>query len=139
MGISSPPIKTDRNKGVKESKSFIADALQAKLRQVVLTDDGKQMTVGQLMAERLTNIAVYAESNTDAIAAQKLIYERVLGKAAVMKEEEKRVMPKVVFTLSEDGLDKVNKSAEQIIKEAEIEDDGEGLIVAEIDGRTFVG
>ena len=138
--IVPAPMKAEKTqKPTQTSKSFLADALQAKLKQLVYTDDGRQISVAQMMAERLTNIAMYAESNADSVSASKLIYERVLGKAAVMKEEDTRTIPKVVFTLSEDGLDKVNKSAEQIIKEAEIDDNGEALIVAEVEGRTFVG
>lgn len=139
--IIAPPDKAEKTKQpTKTSKSFLADALQAKLKQLTWTEDGRQIPVAQLMAERLCNIATSAESNTDAIQAQKLIYERVLGKAAVMKEEDTRSIPKVVFTLTEDTLDKVNKSPEQLIKDAEIEDeDGSGLIVAQVDGRTFVG
>lgn len=129
-----------KEKEVKANKAFLGEALEAKMRQMHYADDGRQMTIAQLMAERLANIAVYAESNTDAIAASKLIYERVMGKAAVMKQEETRQMPKVIFSLTEDGLEKVNRSAAEIIQRAEIEDeDGEGLVVAEIDGRTFVG
>lgn len=137
--IAPPSVSGKRQKSTSTSKSYLADALQAKLKQLVYTEDGRQIPVAQLMAERLCNIATAAESNADAIQAQKLIYERVLGKAAVQKEEDTRAIPKVVFTLTEDGLDKVNKSAEQIIKESEVEDDGDGLIVAEVEGRTFVG
>lgn len=138
--IIAPPDKAEKTKQpAKTSKSFLADALQAKLKQLTWTEDGRQIPVAQLMAERLCNIATSAESNADAIQAQKLIYERVLGKAAVMKEEDTRSIPKVVFTLSEDTLDKVNQSPEQLVKDAEIEDDGSGLIIANIDGRVFAG
>lgn len=141
MAIKEPPAKFgNKEKEVKANKSFLGDALEAKMRQMHYADDGRQLTVAQMIAERLANIAVYAESNTDAVAASKLIYDRVLGRAAVAKQEETRQMPKVVFSLTEEGLEKVNRSAAEIIQEAEIEDeDGEGLVVAEIDGRTFVG
>lgn len=139
--IIAPPVKSgNKTRELKENKSFLADALSSKLRELTYSDDGRQMTVAQAMAERLTNIAVYAESNTDVVAAQKLIYERVMGKAAVAKVDETKPMPKVVFTLTEEGLDKVNESRDKtLIDVSEVEDDGSGLIIAEMDGKTYVG
>ena len=140
MGNVAPPIKVgDKNKQVKVSKSFLSDALQSKTRQLVNGESGV-ITAAQAMAERLVNIAIYAESNTDAIAAQKLIYDRLQGKAAVIKEDDTKPMPKVVFELTQEGLDKVNESRDaKLIEIADVEDDGEGLIIAEMDGTHYVG
>lgn len=139
--VIAPPIKSgNKNRDVKENKGFLTDALVSKSREIVFTDDGRQITAAQAMAERLMNIAIYAESNADAISAQKLIYERTVGKAAVVKVEENKPMPKVIFSLTEEGLEKVNDSrTKQIIDVSEAEDDGSGLIVAEIDGKAYVG
>lgn len=139
--IIAPPIKSgDKIREVKKSKTVLSEALSSKMNELIYTDDGRQITVAQAMAERLTNIALMAESNTDAIAAQKLIFERVQGKAAVVKVDETKPMPKVVFSLTEDGLGKVNDSrTKSIIDASEVEDDGSGIIVAEIDGKSYVG
>lgn len=139
MVISAPPTSGRRDREVKASKTFLSDALSSASRKLVSTEYG-QMTAAQAMAERLMNIAIYAENNTDAIAAQKLIYDRLQGKAAVIKQDESKPMPKVVFSLSEEGLEKVNNSRDsQILEIADVEDDGSGLLIAEIDGKAYVG
>lgn len=134
--IIAPVSKTTGKTG----KSFLSDALQAKTKELVNGESG-MMSAAQAMAERLVNIAIYAESNADAISAQKLIYDRLQGKAAVIKDDETKPMPKVVFSLTQDGLDKVNESRDKkILDIAEAEDDGSGLIIAETDdGKIFVG
>lgn len=141
MAIKAPPMNTGKQaRDVKPNKSFLSEALSAKTRELVQTEDGRYITVGQMMAERLANIAMFASSNTDAIAAQKLIYERLQGKAAVAKDEDVKPMPKVVFTLTSDGLDKVNEAKDKtIIEAADVEDNGEAPIIAEIDGKFYVG
>ena len=137
--ITPPPTSGDIKTGVKVNKTLLSDALQAKTKQLINGENGL-ITVAQAMAERLVNIAVFAESNTDAIAAQKLIYDRLQGKAVAVKDDETKPMPKVVFSLTQDGLDKVNESRDKEIKEfADIEDDGSGLVIAEMDNKIFVG
>lgn len=90
MSTIAPPTKSgNTNRPVKVSKNFLSDALQSKTRQLVNGEAGV-VTAAQAMAERLVNIAIYAESNQDAIAAQKLIYDRLQGKAAVIKEDDTR-------------------------------------------------
>lgn len=139
MGIVAPPTKSgDKNKEVKVNKSFLSDALRSRMRQLTNGENGV-VTVAQAMADRLIQIATYAESNTDAVAAQKLIYERVEGKAAVIKADESKPMPRVVFSLTQDDLDKVNDAASAVIEDLENENDGEGLIIATMDNKTFVG
>lgn len=139
--IIAPPIKSsDKNRPIKNSKTLLTDALVSKTQEYVTTETGDQITVAQAIANRLSAIAMFAESNTDAISAAKLIYDRVQGKASVAKSEDIKPMPKVIFALTEEGLGKVNDARDaQIIETAEIEDDGSGLLVAEMDGKTFVG
>ena len=143
MGIIAPPSQGElgktKQREAKLSKSFLSDALASKTRQLVDTEFGA-ITAAQAMAERLVNIAIYAESNADAISAQKLIYDRLQGKAAVVKDDETRPMPKVVFSLTQEGLDKVNDSrSSNILDIADVEDDGSGLVQIEIDNKTYVG
>jgi hypothetical protein len=140
--IKEPPKHIVKNKknsiSAIPSKTELTDALVAKTRELVTTEDGRVITVAQLMAERLVNIATMAACNADAISAQKVIYERLVGKAAVVKTDETKPMPKVVFALSEDELDDVN-AATKIAEIAEVEDDGSGLVIATIDGKVYAG
>lgn len=135
MSIIAPP-STGKDRPVKSDKQFALNVLSAKMRELVNTEDGRQMTVAQAMAERLANIAMFAESNTDAIAASKLIYERVYGKAAVMKTEEVKPMPKVVFALNDMTLKEVNDS---VNKPSTVEENDEvGILVETDDGQEMI-
>lgn len=134
MAIIAPPsVGTD--KPVKNDKNYALNVLSSKMREIVCTEDGRQMTVAQAMAERLANIAMFSESNTDAIAAQKLIYERVYGKAAVMKTDEAKPMPKVVFALNDMSLKDVNESVNKQLPE---ENDSVGFLVETDDGQEII-
>ena len=135
MAIIAPP-STGKDKPVKNDKQFALSVLSAKMRELVSTEDGRQMTVAQAMAERLTNIAMFAESNSDSIMAQKLIYERLYGKAAVMKTEEVKPMPKVVFALNDMTLREVDNS---VNKNLPPEDNDEvGILVETDDGKEMI-
>lgn len=135
MAIIAPP-STGKDKPVKNDKQFALSVLSAKMRELVSTEDGRQMTVAQAMAERLTNIAMFAESNSDSIMAQKLIYERLYGKAAVMKTEEVKPMPKVVFALNDMTLREVDSS---VNKSLPPEDNDEvGILVETDDGKEMI-
>lgn len=111
MGIIAPPTMAKEKKQTKVDNNFLKNALTSKMREVLSTEDGRQMNIAQALADRLVNIALFAESNTDAIAASKLIFERVHGKAAVEKVDETREMPKVIFALQETGIEKINQAA----------------------------
>ena len=137
MNVLVPPNKVNHKDVGTAKKTALADSLASKMRETVITDDGRCLTVAQAMTERLANIAMFAESNTDAIAAQKLIYERLYGKAAVQKDEDVKPMPKVIFNLNSDGMQKVQDS---VNKKLEIENpDNEPLVEIEIDGKEYVG
>lgn len=139
MSIIAPPATAGEVKKTSNLKTYLTDALQSKTQALVKGENGL-VTAAQAMAERLVNIAIYAEANSDAISAQKLIYDRLQGKASVVKEDETKPMPKVVFSLTQDGLDKVNDSrTKKILDIADVEDDGSGLVIAEIDNKTYVG
>nr|DAF75576.1 MAG TPA: hypothetical protein [Caudoviricetes sp.] len=135
MAIIAPP-STGKDKPVTVDKKFLLRVLSAKMRELVSTEDGRQMTVAQAMAERLTNVAMFAESNSDAIMAQKLIYERLYGKAAVMKTDEVKPMPKVVFALNDMTLKEVDNS---VNKNLPSEDNDEiGILVETDDGKEMI-
>ena len=130
-----PAPSTGKDKPVKNDKQFALNVLSSKMREMVYTEDGRQMTVAQAIAERLANIAMFSESNTDAISASKLIYERVYGKAAVMKTDEVKPMPKVVFALNDMGLKEVSESVNKQVPE---ENDGVGFLVETDDGQEMI-
>ncbi|MCQ2086578.1 MAG: hypothetical protein MJZ37_00680 [Bacilli bacterium] len=133
-----PAPKITEKKSKDKNSTALTEALSTNLSRLITTSDGRQMTAAQAMAERLVNISIFAEANSDAIAAQKLIYDRVQGKAAVMKVDETKPMPKVVFALTEDGLDKVNASR-NLVLDAVDNDEDESLVIAEMDGKSYVG
>ena len=136
MGIIAPPsVGTD--KPVKQDKGFLKDALLASMRELVITEDGRKLTAAQAGAERLKNIWLYAESNTDSIAAGKLIFERLYGKAAVEKVEEQKEMPKVIFALNDTGLEKLNEVSKKELPEGENSDDA-GILVKTDDGEELL-
>lgn len=137
MNVLVPPKKTEHKDVGTGNKNVLADSLSSKMRETIITEDGRYITVAQAMTERLANIAMFADSNTDAIAAQKLIYERLYGKAAVQKDEDVKPMPKVIFSLNSDGIKKVEESVE---KKLEIDNpDNEALVSVNIDGKEYIG
>lgn len=110
MGVIAPPT-VEKDKKQSLDKGLLKTALFSKTREIITTADGSQMLVAQALADRLINIALFSESNTDSIAASKLIFERLYGKAALEKVEETKEMPKVIFALNETGLEKINEAA----------------------------
>lgn len=138
MGIVAPPNKVTKQKNQVNAKGrgFLNECLASVMREMVQTEDGRFITKAQAVAERLSNIAMFAESNTDSIAASKFIYERLGGKASVMKDNEVRPMPKVVITLNDDGIKKVADSPNHADPYPEKEDDG--LIRAIIGDSEYV-
>ena len=136
MGIIAPPSVGRNNTSVVTDKTFLKDALYAKTREIVMTDDGRQLSVAQALADRLLNIALYAESNTDSIAASKLIFERLYGKAAIEKTEETKEMPKVIFALNDTGLEKLNVAAAEA--EPDKPEPEAKILVQTDDGKEFL-
>ncbi|MBQ0113756.1 MAG: hypothetical protein KBT03_11560 [Bacteroidales bacterium] len=118
MSVLAPPSLA-KEKPVKVNNKFLKEALISKTREFIRDEEGAQITIAQALADRLLNIALYAESNTDVISAQKLIYERIYGKAAVEKQEETKEMPKVIFALKESSLEQINES---VTKELPLEE-----------------
>lgn len=140
MSILAPPsIGTNREvkKDTASGRNFLKDSLLSCTRELISTEDGRKMTVAQAIAHRLTNIALYAESNTDSIAASKLIFERLYGKAAVEKVEEQKEMPKVIFALNDAGLEKLNEVAKKELPPEE-NDDGAQILVQTDDGKEYL-
>ena len=74
-------------------------------------------------------IAINSSSNTDSIAASKVIFERIEGRAAVMDNNEVKEMPKVVFTCRDEDLQTVAKK---------IESDEEQVLVETEGGEEFI-
>lgn len=138
MGIIAPPSKSKPDKDVKVDKSFLTNSLVAEARKMVTLEDGRVVTKAQAMAERLSDIAIFAESNTDAIAAQKLIYERIVGKAVPVKADETKPMPTVSFVLNDISLDKVNAIANQSEIANDNENDELGILIETDTGEEFI-
>lgn len=118
----------------KPTNKKILDSTLARRLGEPITVDGTTMTVAQALANRLIDIALFAESNKDAVTASKLIFERVNGKAAVMVDDTKEEMPPVTFRLSTEGVKKLEE-----LKNipAAVESEPSGRIVAEVDGEVM--
>ena len=138
MAVIAPPSVSDgKTKKVKTDSSFLKTALISGVRDIISTDNG-MMTKAQGIAERLLNIALYAESNTDAIAASKVIFERIYGKAAIEKVEESKEMPKIIFALNDTGLEKINKAVAEADREVDEDEQEIGVLAKTDDGKEFL-
>lgn len=135
--VIAPPNHKEKNRPpVKSDSKYLASSLNSGLRELVALEDGRMVTKAQAITERMINIAMFAESNTDAISASKFIFERVLGKAAVQKETEVKEMPKVILALKDDELDSMMKKASKE-QPPEVEEEPCVLVQTE-DGKEFL-
>lgn len=110
MIIDAPVVQGKKKDKPKQSKSFLNDCLASSMRELVFTEDGRQVTKAQAITERVVNIAMFAQSNTDALSAAKFIFERLGGKPAVMKDEELKPMPMIQFSLNTRGYENLQKA-----------------------------
>lgn len=133
MSVIAPPSEK-KDRPVKADPKFLATSLTGTLRELVVLEDGRRVTKAQAISERLVDIAMFAESNADSTSAAKLIFDRVLGKAAVQKTEDIQEMPKVVLALRDDDLETMSKKAEKDLKVIE----EEPVILAETDDGEFL-
>ena len=129
--IVKPPSTID--KPLKIPKQDTLPYLSAKMSELVTTDDGRVMNVAQAIADRVANIAMFAESNSDSIAAAKFIFETLNGKAGLRKQEDVKPMPKVIFALSDTGIDKISEVANENKEEGEA-----GVVVQIEDGEEMI-
>lgn len=138
MSIIAPPaVDRKRHDTNKEDKAYFSKVLTAKVREMILTEDGRQMTIAQAGAERLASIMLYAESNQDAIAAAKVIFDRVEGKPRVVKDDESRPMPRITIKLNNEQYKKGVALAEE---DNDAFDEGEEKVVFKFDsGEEYEG
>lgn len=136
MPLIEPP-KKGKERTSKSEKNYFSQCLRDKLREVVTTNDGRQMSVAQAVTERLVAIAMFAESNQDAISASRIIFDRVEGKPAVIKDNSVKEIPKVMIRLNDSQFDKIEKNANTDFDEED--EDPDSLVVAELDGKTYIG
>ena len=135
MAIISPPDK--KNSRIdKSNKNYFSQCAAAKLRETILTTDGRQMSVAQAIVERMCSVAMFAESNQDAIKAAQVLFDRTEGKPQIVKDNTVKEIPKVVIRLNDSQYDELESKANEEVEE----DAEEPLVIAELDdGRTFVG
>lgn len=96
MGKIAPSFQKD-----KKAKRVLRDAVWTKLNEEQLDGDGSVTTYAEIMANRLVNVACFAESDKDAISAAKFLKEWMEGKSPVTDSTEKVEMPMVKFILNE--------------------------------------
>lgn len=136
MNVLAPPEETSVRTLTKPDKRFLSKSLISELRQIETTMDGRRITKGQLIAERLIDIAINSSSNTDSIAAAKVIFDRIEGRAAVIEHKEVQEMPKVIFACREDDLQTVAEKAKSAPPE---EDYGNDSVLVETDnGEEYI-
>lgn len=96
MGKIAPSFQKD-----KKAKRVLRDAVWTKLTEEMIDDDGSVTTYAELFANRLVNIACFAESDKDVISVGRFLKEWMEGKSPVTDNTEKVEMPMVQFVLKE--------------------------------------
>lgn len=138
MAKLAPP-KSSPIQVTKETDQQITQILRAKLREVI-TDGDNYMTIGQGLAQRLVNIALYAENNNEAIKAIKEINDRVEGKATIVQRDEKKQLPRIIIAMDGDEIETVNQKLRNA-KAEDFEDDDieeEGFLIETDDGQEYI-
>ena len=130
MNVIAPPEENSVRTLTKPDKRVLSKSLVSELRQIETLPDGRRVTKGQLLAERLIDIAINSNSNTDSIMASKLIFDRIEGRAAVLEHKEVQEMPKVVFACREDQL--------STIAEKVNEDGSDSVLVKTDSGEEYI-
>lgn len=130
MNVIAPPEENSVRTLTKPDKRFLSKSLVSELRQIETTRDGRRVTKGQLLAERLIDIAINSNSNADSIMASKLIFDRIEGRAAVLEHKEVQEMPKVVFACREEQL--------SAIAEKVNEDGSDSVLVKTDSGEEYI-
>lgn len=123
----------------KETDLQITQTLRSMLREVI-SDGDEYMSIGQGIAKRLVNIALYAENNNEAIKAIKEINDRVEGKATIIQRDEKKALPQIIIAMDDEELSTINNRIRSA-KESDLndEDDEEsGFLVETEDGQEFI-
>ncbi len=139
MAVLAPPSKVnDRVKTPKEDKAYFSKTLAAQMKRLVTLEDGRQVTIAEAAAERLTSIALFAESNQDAIAAAKVIFDRTEGRPAIIKDDTAKPIPKVTIKLNGEQHDRVARLSEEESEEEGEEEDPKILFKFD-DGREYEG
>lgn len=114
MGKIAPSFQKD-----KKAKRVLRDAVWAKLSEEQIDGDGSVTTYAEIMANRLVNVACFAESDKDAISAAKFLKEWMEGKSPVTDSTEKIEMPMVKFILNEPEVAMIEDKASQPYEEEE--------------------
>ena len=125
MGKIAPSFQKD-----KKAKRVLRDAVWAKLNEEQIDGDGSVTTYAEIMANRLVNVACFAESDKDAISAAKFLKEWMEGKSPVTDSTEKIEMPMVKFILNEPEEAMIEDKASQPYEEEEELD----RVIVSIDG-----
>ena len=125
MGKIAPSFQKD-----KKAKRVLRDAVWAKLNEEQIDGDGSVTTYAEIMANRLVNVACFAESDKDAISAAKFLKEWMEGKSPVTDSTEKIEMPMVKFILNEPEVAMIEDKASQPYEDEEELD----RVIVSIDG-----
>lgn len=114
MGKIAPSFQKD-----KKAKRVLRDAVWTKLNEEQIDGDGSVTTYAEIMANRVVNVACFAESDKDAINAAKFLKEWMEGKSPVTDSTEKIEMPMVKFILNEPEVAMIEDKASRPYEEEE--------------------
>ena len=121
----------------KQTDQQITSVLRSMLKET-FSDGDKYMSVGQGIARRLVNIALYAQSDGDALRAIKEINDRIEGKTTVVKRDEKKQLPRILIALDDEEISTINNRLKNG-KESDLEEpEEEGFIIETDDGQEFI-
>ena len=140
MAVIAPPSRgREKKKEIKEDKGYFSRTLTAQMKRLVTLDDGRQLSVAEAATERLVNIMLYAESNQDAIAAAKIVFDRTEGKPAVIKDDTAKPIPKVTIRLNGEQYDKGRGLSEVEMEEDVFEEEEPKMRLEFDDGKVYEG
>ena len=132
MGLITPKKPLAQVK--KVNKKFLDSSLADVAMKEISNTDGVQLTYAQALAQRIWNIALCGENDKDSITAAKFISERINGKPAVLKEEEKEEIPAIVFRVHAKDEEKIKELAER----SDVEEEPQDRLVVDIEGEEGV-
>ena len=141
MGNKIAPDYPSTSVSLPKTNKKLFSKLLAEYGNSTLETPMGELTYYQAAVMRIWNIAVKAEDDKNAISAYKAITERIEGKVAVQKAEQKVDMPKLVIAVNEDDLDKIKEqAAKEKAQEAEEEDSDEigGVDIKFDDGKEMI-
>lgn len=109
MGLIVPngPLPAGKPRG---DRGALSSALAVRVNETFEDDGGTLRTAAQGIAERLVHIALFGDDK-DAVSASKVIFDRLVGRAPVQRDDKKVEIPRMVFALTESEVEDISRKA----------------------------